>query len=116
MHRATQRVSRNRRAPSRFRDELSLKKYHLCGIVSGMKTTIDAAGRIVVPKALRQALGLEAGQLLEIRTGDGRLEIEVAPSPMQLKKRGKGVVAVPNDELPALTAEQVRETLESIRR
>jgi len=81
-----------------------------------MKATIDSAGRIVVPKALRLALGLEPGQRLEIRAGDGRLEIEVAPSPMQLKKRGKGVVAVPDDELPALTAEQVRETLESVRR
>ncbi|HEX8739005.1 MAG TPA: AbrB/MazE/SpoVT family DNA-binding domain-containing protein, partial [Casimicrobiaceae bacterium] len=41
-----------------------------------MQTTIDRAGRIVVPKSLREALGLEAGQLLEIRAGDGRLEIE----------------------------------------
>jgi AbrB family looped-hinge helix DNA binding protein len=93
-----------------------LKKYHFYGSVPDMKATIDSAGRIVVPKALRLALGLEPGQRLEIRAGDGRLEIEVAPSPMQLKKRGKGVVAVPDDELPALTAEQVRETLESVRR
>lgn len=81
-----------------------------------MKATIDAAGRIVVPKALRQALGLKPGQPLEIRGGDGRLEIEIAPTPMRLKKRGKGVVAVPDDELPALTAEQVRDTLERVRR
>jgi AbrB family looped-hinge helix DNA binding protein len=81
-----------------------------------MKTTLDAAGRIVVPKALRLALGLRPGQPLEIRAGDGRLEIEIMPTPMQLKKRGKGVVAVPEAELPALTAEQVRETLERVRR
>lgn len=81
-----------------------------------MNTTIDSAGRIVVPKALRQALGLTAGQTLEIRSSDGRLEIEVAPTPMQLKKRGKGVVAVPDAELPRLTADQVRETLEHVRR
>jgi AbrB family looped-hinge helix DNA binding protein len=81
-----------------------------------MKIAIDAAGRIVVPKPLREALGLKPGQLLEIRAGEGRLEIEVAPTPMRLQKRGKGVVAVPEAELPALTAEQVRETLERTRR
>ena len=81
-----------------------------------MKAVIDRAGRIVVPKSLRQALGLKAGQSLEIRAGDGRLEIEIASTPMQLKKRGKGVVAVPDAELPPLTVEQVRDTLERIRR
>jgi AbrB family looped-hinge helix DNA binding protein len=81
-----------------------------------MKATLDAAGRIVVPKALRQTLGLKPGQALDIRAGDGRLEIEIAPTPMQLKKRGKGVVAVPDTELPALSAEQVRDTLERVRR
>ncbi len=81
-----------------------------------MKATLDTAGRLVVPKALRQALGLKAGLPLEIRAGDGRLEIEIAPTPMRLKKRGKGVVAVPQEELPVLTAEQVRETLERVRR
>ena len=81
-----------------------------------MKATIDAAGRIVVPKALRQALGLKPGQSLEIRAGDGRLEIEIAPTPMQLQKRGKGLVAVPDAPLPSLTADVVRETLERVRR
>ena len=81
-----------------------------------MKATIDTAGRIVVPKALRQALGLKPGQPLEIRAGDGRLEIEIASTSMRLQKRGKGVVAVPDAELPALTADQVRETMERVRR
>ncbi len=90
--------------------------YHFCAILNGMNTTIDAAGRIVVPKALRQALGLKPGQPLEIRAGDGRIEIEIAATPMRLHKRGRGVVAVPEAELPPLTAEQVRDTLERIRR
>jgi len=81
-----------------------------------MITTIDSAGRIVVPKALREALDLKAGQPLEIRAGDGRLEINIAPTPVELKKRGKGVVAVPLTDMPKLTAEKVRETLERIRR
>ena len=85
-------------------------------MICAMKATIDAAGRIVVPKPLRQALGLKPGQPLEIRAGDGRLEIEIAATPMTLQKRGKGVVAVPETELPPLTADQVRETLERVRR
>jgi hypothetical protein len=35
---------------------------------------------------------------------------------MKLKKRGNGVVAVPDAPLPPLTAEQVRDTLERVRR
>jgi AbrB family looped-hinge helix DNA binding protein len=85
-------------------------------MICAMKATIDAAGRIVVPKALRQALGLNPGQPLEVRAGDGRLEIEIAATRMKLHKRGKGVVAVPETELPPLTADQVRDTLERVRR
>lgn len=86
------------------------------GKLNAMKTTIDAAGRIVVPKSLRQVLDLKPGQTLEIRAGDGRLEIEIAATPMTLKRRGKSVVAIPETELPTLTAAEVRETLERIRR
>jgi AbrB family looped-hinge helix DNA binding protein len=81
-----------------------------------MKTTIDSAGRIVVPKSLRQALNIKPGQILDIRAGDGRLEIEISATPMSLQKRGKDVVAIPEIELPTLTADVVRETLEHIRR
>jgi AbrB family looped-hinge helix DNA binding protein len=81
-----------------------------------MKAAMDAAGRVVIPKALRSALGFKPGQMLEARAADGRLELEVAVTPMKLAKRGKGLVAVPNKKLPPLTAEQVRETLERVRR
>jgi len=81
-----------------------------------MKTTIDSAGRLVVPKALRQALGFHPGQVLEVRASDGRLEVEIAATPMVLKRRGKGVIAVPGKSLPPLTAELVRETMERVRR
>jgi AbrB family looped-hinge helix DNA binding protein len=81
-----------------------------------VKAAMDAAGRVVIPKALRLALGFKPGQVLEARVADGRLEIEAAPTPMKLMKRGKGRVAVPEADLPPLTGEQVRETLERIRR
>ena len=41
-----------------------------------MKTTIDAAGRIVIPKPLRERLGFTAGESLDLRERHGRLEIE----------------------------------------
>lgn len=81
-----------------------------------MKTTIDAAGRIVVPKRLRDELRLKAGQALEIAARDGRLEIEPQTTPMQLERRAGRLVAVPDKPLPVLTAGEVRETLEQLRR
>ena len=43
-----------------------------------METTIDSVGRIVVPKALRDALGLQAGSTVDIsRYGSG---LQVVPS------------------------------------
>ncbi|HEX7669814.1 MAG TPA: AbrB/MazE/SpoVT family DNA-binding domain-containing protein [Polyangiaceae bacterium] len=81
-----------------------------------MRTTIDGAGRIVVPKALRSALHFATGQELDIRVVDGRLEVEAAPTPMRLVRRGKGFSAVPDRALPVLTVDEVRATLESARR
>lgn len=80
-----------------------------------MKETIDSAGRIVDPEAQCDAQGRTPGLPLEIQAGDGRLEIEVAATPMKLKKHGKGLIAVPQAELPPLTADLVRTTLERTR-
>lgn len=80
-----------------------------------MRTTIDAAGRLVVPKALRDALGLGGGEELSVRAREGRLEIEPIPTPMHLERKGAGLVAVPEVDLPVLTADQVREMLEQTR-
>lgn len=84
-----------------------------------MRTTIDGAGRVVVPKSIRDALGLATGTVLEIVDRDGSVVIEVAPVQKRLVKRGKGLVVEPvepSGPLPVLTAEAVRRTLESGRR
>lgn len=77
---------------------------------------MDVAGRIVVPKALRDELGLTGGEELEIIVRDGRLELETPPVAMHLERRGEVMVAVPEDVVVPLTAALVRETLERTRR
>lgn len=81
-----------------------------------MKSTIDGAGRVVIPKSLRQRLGLKGGETLDIRERDGRIEIEPAATPMSLVEGKGGAAAVPEEDLPPLTDEIVRATLERTRR
>ncbi|MDN5795398.1 MAG: AbrB/MazE/SpoVT family DNA-binding domain-containing protein [Intrasporangium sp.] len=81
-----------------------------------MRTTIDAAGRVVVPKALRDAMRLTPGQQIDIVYTDGRLEIEVAPTVVHLRNDDGLPVAVPDQALPALSADVVRDVLEDTRR
>jgi AbrB family looped-hinge helix DNA binding protein len=79
-------------------------------------TTIDSAGRIVVPKRLRQELGFRPGQKLELSAVDGRLEVEHPTTPIRLEEHEGQLVAVADRPMPELTPELVRETLEQIRR
>lgn len=81
-----------------------------------MRTSIDAAGRIVIPKELRDRFDLHGGRMVDIHERDGRLEIEPAPTSMSLVRRAGRSVAVPDVSLPPLTDAMVRETLERTRR
>ena len=81
-----------------------------------MRTTIDSAGRIVVPKLIRDELGLTGGQELEISARDGRVEVDVAPVTLRLEEQDGVVTAVPAEPLPTLSTRQVREVLERTRR
>jgi AbrB family looped-hinge helix DNA binding protein len=81
-----------------------------------MRTTIDAAGRVVIPKQLRQAASLEPGQELEITERDGRIEIEPVSADVQLVERDGFLAAEVDVDAPALTASDVRDLLERTRR
>ncbi len=81
-----------------------------------MKTAIDRAGRVVIPKAMRQAIGLDGGGSVEVTVRDGRIEIEPTSVPMQVVKIDGFPVIQPESELPPLTAEMVRATLDQVRR
>ena len=61
----------------------------------GMRTTIDKAGRVVIPSAVREKAGLTPGTELEITVDDTGVRIErVAPGP-KLVKVGRRLVARP---------------------
>jgi AbrB family looped-hinge helix DNA binding protein len=77
---------------------------------------MDRAGRIVVPKALLDEMSLVGGEVLELTVRDGRLEVEPLSAPMRLESRPRGAAAIPEENLPPLTADQVRSTLEQTRR
>lgn len=81
-----------------------------------MRTTIDPAGRLVIPKEIRREAGLEPGVPLDIRLRDGRIEIEPAPLPLKLVRKGKLLVAVPETDVEALTKEAVEHTRRATRR
>jgi len=81
-----------------------------------MKTAMDAAGRIIVPKALRDELGLTPGLELAMEARDGLLVIEPLPTSVSLSRRGGVLVAKPSKPLPKLTGKDVRNALEGVRR
>jgi len=79
-----------------------------------MRTTIDAAGRLVVPKRLRDELGLAAGTELEVDAVDGRLEVSV-PSRVRVEDGPRGLRFVADAAGP-LDSESVRRLIERGRR
>lgn len=56
-----------------------------------MFTTIDSAGRVVIPKALREQAGLIPGAELRVELDGAGVRIEVAPGE-GLERRGRFLV------------------------
>ncbi|HEX3692954.1 MAG TPA: hypothetical protein VHU13_06375 [Solirubrobacteraceae bacterium] len=78
-----------------------------------MQMTIDRAGRVVIPKPLRDQLGFSAGKSLQAEVVDSHLELWVPYEPAKL-------VEGPNGPSIAATGtpigdEDVRRTLEAVR-
>ncbi|MGQ0679303.1 MAG: AbrB/MazE/SpoVT family DNA-binding domain-containing protein [Actinomycetota bacterium] len=81
-----------------------------------MQTTIDAAGRLVIPKQLRRELGLVGGSAVDLKLRNGVLEIVPAATPMRLVRRGRSLVATTEHPLPLIGVEEVRSVTEALRR
>lgn len=87
----------------------------ISGTIDGMRTTIDRAGRIVIPKDLRAALRLNGGDEVEITLEGERIELTPAPRQVRLHKGPHGLLTSDLD-LPPHGPEEVREALERARR
>ncbi len=81
-----------------------------------MRTTIDKAGRIVIPKSFRESLGLAEGGVVEVIAEDGRVVISPPPMGKRLITKGGALVCVAEGDVPPISADQVREVLEAVRR
>lgn len=85
------------------------------GIIYGMKSTIDHAGRLVIPSPIRREAGLTPGMSLTVRCRDGVVEIEPEPVPVKLVRRGRLLVALPAGRVPTLHESVVERTRRSLR-
>lgn len=94
---------------------MALKRGSLSGILVTMKSTIDKGGRLVIPKAVRMAAGLEPGTEVEFRVVDGRVEIVPSPLEVRLERRGRFLVAVPQEPVPTVTSAAVEEGIQDLR-
>lgn len=70
-----------------------------------MQTTIDKAGRLVIPKELRDAIGLTTGPV-DITVDGAGLRIEIPTNPHLVRKQGRLVIAPRPGSVP-LTDEDV---------
>ena len=75
---------------------------------------MDGAGRVVIPKAIREAAGLAPGAPLEITVEGSTVRIEPAPLPVKVEK--KGAVVVASTSTSKLTQEGVEAARAALRR
>ena len=81
-----------------------------------MRIAIDAAGRLVVPKALRDELGIRGPAELDGEARDGVIELTVADVAARVEERdGIPVIAVDEPVAP-LTEDDVRAAIDRVRR
>jgi AbrB family looped-hinge helix DNA binding protein len=80
-----------------------------------MITAIDHAGRLVIPKAIREQAGLLPGEPIEVTLHDGRVEIVPAPRKVRIRERDGLRIAEPAGSYETLGEDTVRNTRERVR-
>ncbi|HXP86300.1 MAG TPA: AbrB/MazE/SpoVT family DNA-binding domain-containing protein [Bryobacteraceae bacterium] len=79
------------------------------------KLILDSAGRIVIPKSLRDELHLAAGDALQIESEGERIVLRPVPTSMPLCKEGGIWVLRTGEPLRARVTDQVIEDVRSER-
>jgi AbrB family looped-hinge helix DNA binding protein len=81
-----------------------------------MRSTIDSAGRLLLPKPIREAANLAGGTEVEIRIAGDHLEIEPVPAEISLIQKGDFIIAVPKraqeKKLTIADVEEVRSQIQ----
>jgi AbrB family looped-hinge helix DNA binding protein len=80
-----------------------------------MRSTIDSAGRVVIPKALREKAGLSTGSEIEVNLRAGAIEITLPEAQGTLVRENGVLVWVPAQGTQPVTPEQVDEAIRSLR-
>lgn len=80
-----------------------------------MRSTIDKAGRVVIPAAIRERLGLAPGTELELFVDDIGVRLERVAPPPRLMKMGRRLVARPTAPVAARPAVDVAALIEEER-
>ena len=81
-----------------------------------MKVAIDNVGRIVIPKPLRDELGINGPTDLELTAADGRLELTVPDVPAHIEERDGLVVIVTDGPMEPMSVEETRAAIDRVRR
>jgi AbrB family looped-hinge helix DNA binding protein len=80
-----------------------------------MVITIDSAGRVVIPQAIRRRLGMEAGARLEVEEADGGVILRPA-SMVRVETADDGLpILRATADAPPLTTDDVRALVEESR-
>jgi AbrB family looped-hinge helix DNA binding protein len=82
----------------------------------GMQVAIDGAGRLVIPKSLREAIGVADGGVVEMELVDGALVLSPPTVRKRVVERDGRAVVVADEPLPPLSDDVVRSTLDTVRR
>lgn len=81
-----------------------------------MKTSIDHAGRLLIPKEIRRKSGIKPGMPLEVRWEKGAIAITPAPLPVKLRRRDRLLVAIRRKNGPSLSTKTVNLTRKAQRK